>query len=92
MGSCPEFVDGAATPGEGLNSATGNSGGISWERFGDLDVEALRSHHRTAYRAVFFLSAGWLAVPAIILIIQVVTDRPGRLLLAITGRSGRLRH
>jgi hypothetical protein len=40
----------------------------------------------------FFLSAGWLAVPAIILIIQVVTDRPGRLLLAITGRSGRLRH
>ena len=39
-----------------------------------------------------FVSAGWLAIPAIILVIQVVTDRPGRLLRAITGRRGSLRH
>jgi hypothetical protein len=35
----------------------------------------------------FLLPAGWLAIPAIILLIQVVTDRPGRLLRAVTGRS-----
>ncbi len=38
-----------------------------------------------------FMSTGWLAIPALILMVQVVTDRPGRLLRAITGRPGSLR-
>lgn len=35
----------------------------------------------------FFVSAGWLASPALILLVQVATDRPGRLLQVITGRK-----
>lgn len=38
-----------------------------------------------------FLSAGWLAIPAFILLVQVATDRPGRLLRSVTGRNA-LRH
>lgn len=32
-----------------------------------------------------FLPFGWLAIPAVILLVQVVTGRPGRLLRAITS-------
>ena len=38
-----------------------------------------------------FLPTGWLALPALLLIVQVVTDRPRRLLRLITGRAGSLR-
>jgi hypothetical protein len=36
------------------------------------------------------VSTVWLAIPAIILIVQVVSDRPGRLLRAVTGRGSAL--
>lgn len=39
----------------------------------------------------FLLPAGWLAIPAVILVVQVVRDRPGRLLQAVSRRSS-LRH
>lgn len=39
----------------------------------------------------FVLSAGWLAIPALILLVQVATDRPGRFLRTISGRDS-LRH
>jgi hypothetical protein len=39
----------------------------------------------------FFLHAGWLAIPAIVLVVQVLRDRPGPLLRTMTGRDS-LRH
>lgn len=40
---------------------------------------------------IFFASTVWLAIPALILTFQVLTDRPGRVLRAVTGRNGSLR-
>jgi hypothetical protein len=34
------------------------------------------------------ICTGWLAIPAIILLVQLATGRYGRLLRAITGRKG----